>query len=509
MGLRTFLGLKKRAQRSVAARSDARDAKPGSAKLKSLPPHRRAIAMQSAGRWLEAATLFEEAARIEDSKKRLSRNPFSRKFPGGGYRLDGWHRVAFARAMAGDWQRAQEAWLEAAKKDSAIPEWLSCKGAVWRDGTFHTHAVELWRLLDGDPELPSEDSALTLIRGVGDPSIFPDSWWYAAYVQLYRRGWPRAAYAAKDRAAEVARLSCAPHQQLGIERRMDIAVAYADAGDLKTARSLLKADARAENAGIEEAKELAAGLACLDGDFESAQAIWKAAEQQPQNESESRFRVLIEGKSIAVVAPGNTEVAHGSEIDGFDLVVRTNFRSHEVIAQHSHLIGARTDITYYNGNFEPENREEIAETLRHSPISFLVLRFDDEEAKQLYRPLLPVRVSRILNPYYRMNSYAIPKIVYDLIRFAPKRIKIFNADFFLGRIPHYSGYLDYDINLVQSFLGHDVLRNIRLLQQWLRMGLVAADDVLDEILNSTEVLILDRISRRLASPETDRPNADR
>lgn len=114
-----------------------------------------------------------------------------------------------------------------------------------------------------------------------------------------------------------------------------------------------------------------------------------------------------------------------------------------------------------------------------------------------------------MNPYYRMNSYAIPKIVYDLIRFAPKRIKIFNADFFLGRIPHYSGYLDYDINLVQSFLGHDVLRNIRLLQQWLRMGLVAADDVLDEILNSTEVLILDRISRRLASPETDRPNADR
>ena len=52
--------------------------------------------------------------------------------------------------------------------------------------------------------------------------------------------------------------------------------------------------------------------------------------------------------------PGATGAPHGAEIDGFDLVVRTNFRAHDIIEQHASLIGRRTDICYFNGNFEPQ-----------------------------------------------------------------------------------------------------------------------------------------------------------
>lgn len=93
---------------------------------------------------------------------------------------------------------------------------------------------------------------------------------------------------------------------------------------------------------------------------------------------------------------------------------------------------------------------------------------------------------------------SIPKIVYDLIRFSPGRIKIFNADFFLGPAPHYSGYLTYDIKLVQSFLGHDVIRNFRLLKQWFSAGLVEADAALSEILALNEEEVIERVAQRLA-----------
>jgi hypothetical protein len=77
-------------------------------------------------------------------------------------------------------------------------------------------------------------------------------------------------------------------------------------------------------------------------------------------------------------------------------------------------------------------------------------------------------------------------------------MKVFNADFFLGRDTHYLGYLDYRIDLVRTFYGHDVLRNIRLMQHCCRIELTKVDDMLREILDLGETQILDRVATRLA-----------
>lgn len=456
-------------------------------------PLARGRAFQRVGLWAAAAQAFEEAVRIEDAKERPRRNPFARTFPGGGYRLDHWHRVGFGRAMAGDIIGARTAWLEASKTDAALPLWVERFSSLLQKNSNRTIAIALWQLIDDDPALEQEEAALNLIQSAPNPEILPESWWFVAYVHLYRKAWPCAAYAAKAIAAEVARRS-APSSSAARDAatRCEVATAFADAGDLSTARSYVQEHLTGE------ARELAIGLAQLAGETNAVPVL---SSDGQSDENDDRFRRLVAGRSVAIVAPGNTGVEHGAEIDGFDLVVRTNFRSHETIAAHAPLIGTRTDIAYFNGNFEPENRAEILATLRKRPLSFAVMRFDDAEALDLYRAILPVRVGTIFNPYYRMNAYAVPKIVHDLSRFGPARIKIFNADFFLGTTPHYSGYLSYDIKLVQSFLGHDVLRNFRLVQNWFRAGIVEADDVLTTILNLTEDEVIDRVAQRLVVPE--------
>lgn len=455
-------------------------------------PLARGRAYQRAGLWAAAAQAFEEAVRIEDAKERPRRNPFARTFPGGGYRLDIRHRVAFARAMDRDAAGARDAWLEASRTDEALASWVDRFGDLLQQDVNRTAAMALWQLIDDTPALEQEAAALALIQSAHTPEILPESWWFVAYVNLYRKGWPRSAYAAKALASTVARRSSPTPSAISNALRCDAATAFADTDDLPTARSYL-----IENS-TDEARELAIGLAQLASDAGAVAALGSNARC---DENDERFRQLVAGRSLAIVAPGNTGISHGSEIDGFDLVVRTNFRAHETIAAHAFLIGKRTDITYFNGNFEPENREEILANLRERPLSFAVMRFDDPDALALYRAILPVRVGTIFNPYYRMNAYAVPKIVHDLSRFGPARIKIFNADFFLGDAPHYSGYLNYDIKLIQSFLGHDVLRNFRLVQSWFRARIVEADEVLTAILNLSEDEVIDRVAKRLAAPE--------
>ncbi|MGQ2907579.1 MAG: hypothetical protein ACT6QU_06435 [Aliihoeflea sp.] len=455
-------------------------------------PLARGRAYQRAGQWAAAARAYEEAVTIEEAKERPRRNPFARTFPGGGYRLDGRHRVAFALAMDRDMVGARSAWLDASRTDEALASWVDRFGHLLQQDSHRTTATSLWRLIDDTPAMEGEAAALALIQSARDPEVLPESWWFVAYVHLYRQGWPRAAYAAKAQASMVARRSSAPPSTILDTLRCDTATAFADAGDLPTAQSYLNGHQ------TDEARELAIGLARLAANTNTAAALGANAGRDDDDE---RFCRLVAGRSIAIVAPGNTGIAHGAEIDAFDLVVRTNFRAHETISAHAPLIGTRTDVTYFNGNFEPENREEILTSLRERPLSFAVMRFDDPEALALYRAILPVRVGTIFNPYYRMNAYAVPKIVHDLSRFGPARIKIFNADFFLGDAPHYSGYLNYDIKLVQSFLGHDVLRNFRLVQKWFRAGIVEADDVLTAILNLSEDEVINRVAKRLAAPE--------
>ena len=57
---------------------------------------------------------------------------------------------------------------------------------------------------------------------------------------------------------------------------------------------------------------------------------------------------LISGKSVAVVGPAPSSELIGSEIDSYDIVVRTNYQGQNKLGDPKEF-GVRTDISYYNG----------------------------------------------------------------------------------------------------------------------------------------------------------------
>lgn len=444
----------------------------------------RGLSFQKQEKWTRAESAFTQAVALDKGQSH------------GIYKLDWIHRLAFVRRMAGDDSGAGAAYLDGQARDPALAEWWQGHAHMRNDQANAAQLSLLWSLIDGDGRISSEEQALALLEQCRTvPYLYPDKWWFVAYTMLYRRGWVKAAYLAKHIAAFVSQSSAAFTIARSAERKESIITALYDIG--KESEALTYA-VQEKNNGTEQNPELLPYLHALCGQMSFAQDIWREINtRSPQAETEQRFGDLICGKRIALVAPAVPIVAQGAEIDSFDLVVRTNFSSHQTISKHADFIGSRTDVSYYNGNFEPDNRSAIRQEMEASPLQFMVLRFQEENVKSIYTPHLPVRTSHMTNPLYKMNAYAVPKIVYDLLRYNPARIKIFNADFFLGDKSHYDGYIDYTIDVITSFFGHDVLRNFLLIKRWRDLGLVETDDRLSGIMELTTEQLLQRISDRV------------
>ena len=443
----------------------------------------QAVTLTCKGQWTESVPLFLQAVALDNNQSHAH------------YKLDWRHQLAFAQRMAGQNEQANKTYLEAATLDPHLLPWVKNTFSSWT--TSPTHLVPLWKLVDS--KLSSQQEALDLIALARTyPFHFPEKWWFRAYSEIYKKGWVQAAYQCKAMAAEVLRKSFPSIPTNFNGNYADYAASFMESMDFASATtSIHRALEKNPSNGI-ELLDFLHGIHLLQGQTDLAQKTWQTMTGKNPSLYDSNYHKLIKGKRIAVVAPGNTGVMNGNEIDGFDLVARTNFRSHQKIRAQGDLLGTRTDICYFNGSFEPDNRDEIIQTFKSEPIQYSILRFHDEAALQTYRPLLPTRVSHIWNAFYKMNTYAIPKIIFDLVRYEPAEIKVFNADFYLRDRNHFEGYYDYDIDLVLSFLGHDVLRNFRLVKCFKEAGLTQTDEVLTQVLNMSEDQVIRRAQEILS-----------
>ena len=446
--------------------------------------YRTGISYQDMAKWEDMALSMIEAIRYDDNASHTI------------YQLDWRHRLAFAYRMLNDPIKMEKTYREAATLDPHLLNWINFYKAN-KDHCEPGLLIKLWQLIDG--KCKDQQDAIGLMESVQKHTLhFPEKWWFNAYNQLYRKGWAKAAYMAKSIAADTLRKTFNHLDPAFKGPFLDYAAAFADIQDLEAAKSSILRFIETDPHLKIEGTDFLYGLLLLEKQKDEAASIWKNLIRDFPHLHDPSYQKLIQGKRIAVVAPGNTGVENGEEIDGFDLVVRTNFRSHQTIRSQHKLLGSRTDICYFNGNFEPANRDEIVATLKQEPIRYAVLRFHDQQALEIYQQILPTRVSHIFNAFYKMNTYAIPKIIVDLTRYAPAEIKIFNADFYLRNNKHYEGYYSYDIDLVLSFLGHDVLRNFKLVRDLHRAGVTQADQVLTEVLQMSEEQVIDRAGEILA-----------
>ena len=225
----------------------------------------------------------------------------------------------------------------------------------------------------------------------------------------------------------------------------------------------------------------------LLGDLTIAGQYWSA----DFSEADFKFLELVRGRSIAVVGPALPSDRVGSEIDSYDLIVRTNFRTDANLPVE--FFGSRTDISYYNHAAWTTRRDSVlnaAESLRWINLKG---RNDDK----LLNELLPSFAggSRVFfqadTLFFEGNPMAIPNILYDLLHFSPKCIKLFCSSFYIsgnGYHPGYHGYVKspYGVDFFSDGLrAHDPFSGFMFAKRAFQTNLILADRLGEGVLNTS------------------------
>lgn len=408
------------------------------------------------------------------------------------------------------WREAGDAYAQAIRRGGDRPAWRSrlfrtcCMTGDW-DGVsayYRRDAAvpdEVSALLDAPPDaLTLERVAAALAAGETGGAL-PAEWWQSVYVRLFNLGRLHEAYAAKRLAVARARQQAEPLAG-STRHRLDAAAACIDQADYGAALELLQPLIGGSGTAAEEAREMAAGVCLMQGDIAGASGLWRFTE------ADRPFRRLIEGRRVAIVGAANSGLEAGAEIDSADIVIRTNFLNPDTVAQRAALTGARTDISYYNFAFEEKNRARILAVLRENPLQAVVLhQAGYGQASAAYAGLLPVRRNYLFRGLYGFTAYAIPRILYDVLRFRPAEVRLYNSDFFLGKDIHYQGYLkpgdypDHDPEFVFMMSYHDILRNFLFTRRLQDLGLCSGDSVCTAVLALLPEEFLHRMTLRVGA----------
>tara|TARA_R100000322_G_C5447276_1_gene191862 strand:+ start:2802 stop:4058 length:1257 start_codon:yes stop_codon:yes gene_type:complete len=210
--------------------------------------------------------------------------------------------------------------------------------------------------------------------------------------------------------------------------------------------------------------------------------------------TEQAFLVEAKNKRIAVVGPVPSKAESGSEIDSFDLVAKFNYRGAKLgcdpVTQ-----GRRVDIAYYN----IEQSKYIARKM--SPSFLRELRYPVFIKPKGYRVLKEhASHGRLLSnvewllPDTEFN--AGPNAVYDLLRFCPGEVKIFNSDLMLtaGRFAGYWQPGAKEVNYCYSFAKtHDPVLQFRHFQHALAAELISGDAAFREVMAMTLEQYIERL----------------
>jgi hypothetical protein len=153
----------------------------------------------------------------------------------------------------------------------------------------------------------------------------------------------------------------------------------------------------------------------------------KRTAQHTINRDDIEYFNLIKHKSISIVGPADLNYDNGETIDSFDLVVRPIYNANQSLNQN--FYGKRTDISYYNFGFISQFPKKIKHASKI--LKFINLKVKDQK---VYEKNKNYRIFKLIDPFYFNGSgNSIPNIVFDLMFFSPRKIKIFNSTLYLGK----------------------------------------------------------------------------
>lgn len=216
-------------------------------------------------------------------------------------------------------------------------------------------------------------------------------------------------------------------------------------------------------------------------------SIFGGAKEDIRGRVDCRFQDLIAGKSVAIVGPAPPTQKYGVEIDLFDVVIRSGYRGH-LMRMDPDYYGSKTHVSYYGSGF---SRLFVGgDRCFLDELDFAVFKSIcyDYQYDMYYNSKARVKYSD--DSFVSGSPLEIINIVYDVLRFGPGRIKIFNANFYLSEKTHADGYSPHHGSpslrrLVRRGLAdHDVISSIDYLRGLYVKGAIDASDELKSILLS-------------------------
>lgn len=197
---------------------------------------------------------------------------------------------------------------------------------------------------------------------------------------------------------------------------------------------------------------------------------------------------LIRNKSVAIVGPVDVCLDNGGEIDSFDVVIRFNYKG--LNGCDSNKFGTKTNISYYitadmkliecnAALIEQVNNLDYTLHCGGSHIIYKNNRFFT--AKHARR--LPVQKMKF-NPLYMGSANAIQKVILDVLRYSPLKIKVFNANLWVSNnvVENYRSKKAFKVS---KMMYHDSVSNFIFTKKLFVRGLIEADNVLKDVLNLT------------------------
>lgn len=203
------------------------------------------------------------------------------------------------------------------------------------------------------------------------------------------------------------------------------------------------------------------------------------------NEKDLMFSKYIKNKSVAVVAPVDTGLMNGKEIDSYDVVIRMNsLRSNRFNKDN---FGKKQNVVYYIPKAINNQFDDVFEI--KDSFDFICYQgfeghknrdrlFHDAKFRQSYI----LHFKRANNIFFSGNPNAAQRIILDIIGFKPKSIKLFNMNLWIENIPNDAYFYKQSFSPV-NLICHDVFSNFAFTKRMYELNYIEVDKVLEDVLS--------------------------
>lgn len=458
------------------------------------------IVLDARGAFVDARKSFQRAVQLDDrnpdAQYRLGRTHAAEAAHCGGFDDAGFkaHSTAMRQTLSLE-SGHQSARYHLTRVSIRAEDWVTVRDALdvprSPSGTDATvdETTELFDTSITDAEINQiAERVVHLSQGTpGSSDTAPADWWFAVHWRLLALGRHQAAFAVKRHMAQVATADRGSIDDVGLTAYTSRIQAHLFLGHVDEALDLCEQQS-AKSRTTNERRV----LDWLRSDIKLSEGQKPAAGRlrapTVADVAERRFRQMIEAKTVAVVGPSPESNDHLKEIDTFDTVIRTKVMAPTVDDQSS-----RSDISYYADTSARLLGPEIRSMLDGGFLKLAVLRpnaWDCGVSQLSARDDVRFAPSESITNFFS-SPYAIQRILFDVLHYRPRSIKLFGANFFLSEQAYHSRYQDdrqflYANRGLRPNLdgyGHDLLADFTWTKSVCDLGLVSATSAIQRILD--------------------------